>query len=342
MNLEDVIDAEYGLQQDEWSLTKPRFGKENQLEVIGWSGRYKSAKYYILKCDICSKDSELFGDGYFKNLKDNLNKGRIPCGCSQATRWTDDQLIIKINRCLDDTSSKLVCLEDYSTRSKIKCTIYCENHGMYSGIWVTSILHSGKTCPTCGYEDGAIKRCPSDEDVIASFLETDSFPEDTKFWKSNRTTSQGFYSYWFVNCPDCGVTAEAYVSDLRKGSKPCGCSPYKKQRQGYINAIVDKNKNNIAIKFGIANRAINRISRQRSSSIYEVINHSIWIFPSPEDCKSAEKECKDTLETSVLAKEEFQDGYTETTYVNNLDKIINIYKLFGGVLVGPTELKQIT
>ena len=38
MNLEDVIDPEYGLQQDDWSLSKPRFGKESQLEVVVWSG----------------------------------------------------------------------------------------------------------------------------------------------------------------------------------------------------------------------------------------------------------------------------------------------------------------
>ena len=50
MNLEDVIDPEYGLQQDEWSLSKPKFDEEGQLEVIGWSGRQKTnnARFYLL------------------------------------------------------------------------------------------------------------------------------------------------------------------------------------------------------------------------------------------------------------------------------------------------------
>lgn len=53
MNLEDVIDPEYGLQQDEWSLSKPTFGKENQLEVIGiWEfpsvASCKQAEQYCL------------------------------------------------------------------------------------------------------------------------------------------------------------------------------------------------------------------------------------------------------------------------------------------------------
>ena len=33
-NLEDLIDPEYGLQQDEWSLTRPRFGAEGQKSVF--------------------------------------------------------------------------------------------------------------------------------------------------------------------------------------------------------------------------------------------------------------------------------------------------------------------
>ena len=44
-NLEDLIDPEYGLQQDEWSLTRPRFGTEGQLEVIGWGCTGQSVWY---------------------------------------------------------------------------------------------------------------------------------------------------------------------------------------------------------------------------------------------------------------------------------------------------------
>ena len=64
MNLEDVLDPEYGLQQDAWSLSKPTFGEEGQLEVVGWSGIQGRIKLYVLKCDKCSQGSELFGEGY--------------------------------------------------------------------------------------------------------------------------------------------------------------------------------------------------------------------------------------------------------------------------------------
>ena len=57
MNLEDLVD-ENGLQQDEWSLTNPVFGEEDQLKVVGWSLTKTGKKYYILKCKRCSQDSE--------------------------------------------------------------------------------------------------------------------------------------------------------------------------------------------------------------------------------------------------------------------------------------------
>ena len=45
MNLEDVLDPEYGpvnsvhsLQQDDYSLSGVRFGDEGQIEVVGWRG----------------------------------------------------------------------------------------------------------------------------------------------------------------------------------------------------------------------------------------------------------------------------------------------------------------
>ena len=61
LNWEEVLDPEYGLQQDDWSLSKPTFGEGGHLEVIGWSGKTKGRiKYYILECSVCKKDSELF------------------------------------------------------------------------------------------------------------------------------------------------------------------------------------------------------------------------------------------------------------------------------------------
>ena len=88
MNLEDLLLAE-SLEQDGWSLSRPRYGTEGQLEVIGWSGKKcGDHKFYILRCSKCGQDSELFGEGYFKSLKSNLVRGLVPCGCSNIPKWS--------------------------------------------------------------------------------------------------------------------------------------------------------------------------------------------------------------------------------------------------------------
>ncbi len=70
MNLEDLVDKN-GLMQDKYSLSEMTFGKDCQLTVVGWNGKHRTNKIYILKCDKCSADPELFGEGYFSSLKYN-------------------------------------------------------------------------------------------------------------------------------------------------------------------------------------------------------------------------------------------------------------------------------
>ena len=99
MDLEDLIDPEYGLQQDEWSLLNFKFGKDLQLKVVGWSGRVSSGtKLYIVKCAACSADIDLHGDGHFKGLKGDILKGKVPCGCSKSPRWSNEQFTTMCKR----------------------------------------------------------------------------------------------------------------------------------------------------------------------------------------------------------------------------------------------------
>lgn len=37
------------------------------------------------------------------------------------------------------------------------------------------------------------------------------------------------------------------------------------------------------------------------------------------------------LETGVVSKSDMQDGFSETTHVNNLDRVIRIFESNGGV-----------
>lgn len=96
----------------------------------------------------------------------------------------------------------------------------------------------------------------------------------------------------------------------------------------------------VAIKFGIANNSKQRMKQQSSKSIYTLKQHSVYTFRSVEECKKAERECRQELECGVVLKRDMSDGYTETTWVYNIDRIIEIYERNGGIIkIHPEENK---
>jgi len=187
VNLEDVIDSEYGLQQDEWSLSKPRFGEEVQLEVVGWSGKNTTNKYYILKCDLCSGDHELFGEGYFRSVKSSLVKGQVPCGCSRSPSWTKEQYHMLCSRKAKELGCTFLTFAGEWKGGGTKIKMLCEKHGVWDSGAVASLINLGSCCPKC--RDEACRK--PDSDMIASFLSSGAFHPATRFWRSERKTKQG-------------------------------------------------------------------------------------------------------------------------------------------------------
>ena len=97
---------------------------------------------------------------------------------------------------------------------------------------------------------------------------------------------------------------------------------------------MDDNNNAVCIKFGIANNSKQRIKRQNSKSIYEIRQYQVYTFPTVQQCKKAERECKKELICGVISKTDMLDGYTETTCTSNLARVKSIYEKNGGVLKG--------
>lgn len=404
MNLEDLIDPKYGLQQDEWSLTAPRFGEEGQLQVIGWSGRQRTHKLYILKCVKCLQDSELFGNGLFKCSKSNLIKGQIPCGCGKS-RWTELQKTIIARRVLLPTPYTLnsvlpfegkdlidihcaICAKDpelfgqgnfitplsnmrkgqipcgcsksiswnkeqYTTMCTRKAKelgylfkgfigdwkgkntniiLFCEKHGEWTSGIISTLVHVGQGCPQCGFDSAAKARIKPDEVMIESFLASGAFHPDTKFWRSEKTNAQGRTICWRMACPECGTEGESASNNLQQGQRPCLCSTHSRQQECYINLVLEA-EDTVAIKFGITANSQRRVKQQNAASVFKVISHSVYYFPDVVSCKQAERECKKELECGILLKRDMKDGYTETTWTYNLDKIIEIYERNGGTKI---------
>lgn len=171
-----------------------------------------------------------------------------------------------------------------------------------------------------------------DHVMIASFLDSGAFHPDTQFWRSDRKDGRGNSSYWNVYCPVCNGQGESYSGSLRVGNKSCHCSS-QRQQECYINLIVDDSGHNVAIKFGIANNSFVRIKKQNRLCKYSVVNYVVYNFSDTKSCRIAERECLQELECGVVLKRDMPDGYTETTWIYNLDKIIEIYERNGGIKI---------
>lgn len=329
MNLEDVIDPKYGLLQDDWSLTHPMFGDKGQLQVIGWSGRLGKAKYYILTCIVCKEDTDLFGEGFFRSLKTNLSKGKMACGCSH-TRWSKEQYTVLCSR--KATQMGYIFLGFYGewNNQNTKVTLSCTLHGDWVGGSINDLINSSRGCPTCGRESIAKAMTKPDSEMIQAFFDSGAFHPDTKFWRSDRLNRLGYKPYWNIYCPVCDESGTAPSVRFRLGQPPCACSKHR-QQQCYINWVTD-GVIKLALKFGISVDSVGRVRKQNSKSVYDVEQYQIYDFPSVEACKQAERECKSQMECGILSKFEMPDGFTETTYPYNVDKIIEIYERNGGIL----------
>lgn len=62
--------------------------EDGKLEVIGIAGKQGNITTFKVTCTECSKDPELFPDGYFISRKGRLVRGQKPCGCSMY-KWED-------------------------------------------------------------------------------------------------------------------------------------------------------------------------------------------------------------------------------------------------------------
>lgn len=328
MDLLDVIDPNFGLVENK--NTGKKFGKEEQLTVLGWSGKYRSAKKYVLVCIECSKDPELFGGGYFSATLPNLESGRVPCGCAKAHKRTETQYCIEATRACTSLGLEFMGWEGVFSGTGVKCKIVCPSHGVYSTTTLNSLLNQQSGCRKCTHKLSAERFSKADSEMAQKFLSTGVFHPETIFVRSDLQNSSGHRTFWNVECPQCGFSGTSNQSNLSVGKIPCECSYVTKMTQAYINIISDS-EIDIAIKFGISSLSQRRVRIQDRYSIYSVRQLGVWVFPSFVECRQAENKVKVSVVSGVLSKNEMPDGFTETTYVHNIDKIIGIYESGGGI-----------
>lgn len=306
-----------------------KFGKSENLTVLGWYKRIRHIKQYVVQCDVCNKNDTLFGSGHFSTDWGRIKANMIPCGCSKSHKYTEAEYTAVCKATISNTGFKFIGWAEEYRGVVTKCIINCSLHGNWTVKGYHLVL-SGSRCRQCSLEANlplaweGVKI--SDEDYIRRFKNEGGFIENTVFSRDLEDSQM-----WTYLCTMCGEEGRNQAGRLLKGQLSCACSSMS-QKYAYISYIME-NSLPLAIKLGITKYPSTRATQQRLKCIYDLRLYGIWEFENVFSCKEAERICKNTLTCGILSKEEMKDGWTETTSPFNLEAIIKVFEGCGGIRV---------
>lgn len=306
----------------------------DDLMVLGRLPKSGKIIQYLCKCSVCEKDPELFDEGYFRTTKAHLRAGRLPCGCSKSPRWNKNQAEIILQREANKDGFKLISQVGDFEGTRTRYVFCCPVHGNLIPKTFSDFM-SGRRCIECHRDNLAQMKVKPDEEFIQEFFFSGAYKANTEFWRSERESPirekyrKPCKLHWWCKCGECGEVTEHLASDLKSGVKGCSCGT-KGQTMAYIHLLEDSGIG-VALKFGISKRSAKRLKQQQQKTFLDISVIGEWIFTNTQDCKNAERSVKESLETVVVSQTDFKDGYTETTSIKNLEKIVKIYEDFGGV-----------
>lgn len=382
-----------------------KFGPVKQLEIVGVYGKTNVGYnlIYIVQCNVCKQDSELFGEGYFTSTHSNLRMGKLPCNCAVNYRLTENQAFTKAQRKASElgyifngfvggkfegssTKLELVCpthgnytstqynvfvnrdigcrkcagisrgekrqitetemlsrIEDickgkgYTLKGwKGDCIdgnsylkLHCPEHGIWETTSCYSLIYNKTSCPKCVDEETARKSVKPFQEHIDKLIATGIYDVTKDYSRSDKRDSKGHKPFWNVYCNSCKSFREILLSNLKAGKYSCDCVGIK-CRYNYIMSVKDGGEL-IGLKFGISKDPIRRLSDLKSNNTFDIEILFIYEYETEQLCRTAEQVCKKSFDCGIFSRLDFKDGNSETTYVKNLDKMIEIFENYGGI-----------
>lgn len=207
------------------------FGRERQLEVLGWNGERTSSgtKLYTVICRTCARDPELFGDAQWLMPQQHVKKGGIPCGCTPHCRYNSQQKMILIKRKCTELNFEYIGVATNLNRNRNYLNLKCLDHNESFSVTIERLFHRKVGCRYCKGDKISANKVKPEEIYIERFIATGKFIEGTLF---KRLDSD--YRRWIVFCPTCSNDKygkqglcngefEANRDTLSKGNRPCRC-----------------------------------------------------------------------------------------------------------------------
>lgn len=292
-----------------------------KLKVVSVYKRIRGTTYYKVTCIECAKDSELFPLGYFISTKGHLKSGKLPCGCSKATRWEPFQYLILARRAGDGRFIVHSFSEEFhGGDTRLLCECLIDHHKWEST--PNNLINKNTGCLKCSgvyrqTEQEALEKCKTIcDEMDYEFL---GFLKEYKNKKSR-------FKY---RCNLHGITEVSYDNFVNQNRRCKGCAKhgYSPNKQGTFYIVKWTNENDNFIKFGITNqKLLSRIKQQHrvSEYEYEILYHRTWEDGHVAD--NLEKLIKHSklFEFYVVDPCKFNDGFTETIKTENLNILLDL------------------
>ncbi|AFC21953.1 endonuclease [Cronobacter phage vB_CsaM_GAP32] len=257
--------------------------------------------------------------------------------CSGTKKLTQDEAVENVtSKCLELNYKFEPFI--YICAKKTLLTLTCNNGHTWNTTTYHKLLQANKNygcCKKCGSMKASEKqRFPSEEVIEKVQLRCEELNykcEPFEYISSVKTKLH-------LTCDKGHSWNTTICRDFLNGSSCPICKGHS-QTIAYINLINDGDIS-IGLKYGIESTKGRRSKQQNYSTAFEIKRIKSFKFGSVDSCKNAESECKKIFQEEnircckkkgILSKKELPDGYTETTYIKNIDKIIEIYKKHGGV-----------
>lgn len=206
---------------------------DGKLKVVGIVGKTKSGNtLYKVTCTECSKDPELFPDGYFVSTKSNLKSGKKPCGCAKIPKWKPFQFIIMAQRIGIGRFIVHGFAEEFNGQDT-KLDLECLKDGnRWQSTSITSVINGKSGCPECQNRNTA-ERCKLDDAVAMNncSLICQEMGYTVIGFVDGYKNSKSHFEYF---CPKHGKQSVRYADFFYKGIR---CRKCTKERVSALHRI---------------------------------------------------------------------------------------------------------
>ncbi|WAW11578.1 hypothetical protein vBAcePPAc_0201 [Aeromonas phage vB_AceP_PAc] len=192
---------------------------DGKLKVIGIHKKSQNGKptTYKVTCTECSKDPELFPDGYFISQKWNLIKGQKPCGCSKKPEWEDWQFLILARKVGEKKGFIVHGFAEEFKNAKTKLNLECIKDGFKWSASIDDIINKGSGCAKCSN-----KYKPTEQEALQNCVDIckEMNYDVIGFVDGYRTANKTRFEYI---CKIHGKQNVNYSSFVNNGSRCKGC-----------------------------------------------------------------------------------------------------------------------